>query len=157
MYELFNGCRDTIEHLALRNTRGCGVAPISGGAITPSDRCYASVVFNDFKASNDALKSYDPNDPPIIRGLPAVIGLSPADMPDFEEILERTLGLLPGSKIKYVDIVRLFAQMFADDRLRCTKKQIPRRIATQKTELVIEDQPRPLAGPSRRSAQQKRK
>jgi hypothetical protein len=121
----------------------------------PNDRCYASVEFKGFNAAWQALYKYDPKDAPTLHGLPVIIKLSAADMPEVTEILERTVGILPGTRSKYVDVTCLFARLSADDRFRRTKRQTRKRIAIQKTELVIEDQQKPLAGPSKRSAQPK--
>ena len=157
LHNLFNG-GDTIVNIAIRTTRGCGVIPIPEEAMVPSDRCYASVAFNDYDAYCRALEMDDPQNPPILRGLPVLIKLSAADMPEVPEILKRTIGLLPrpGTKTKYVKVIRLFVRVFADDRFRRTKKQTgkSKRIAVQKTE-IIEDQPSPPAGPSKKRALQK--
>jgi len=117
-----------------------------------SDRCYASVVFNNYKAYCRALRMDNPRNPPILHGLPILIKLSPADMPEVKEILKRTVGLFPVNGTKYVKVIRLFVRVFADDGSRRTKRK-PRkskRITIQKTEIV--EDPSPLAGPSNKGA-----
>lgn len=156
MYELFNG-RDTIRNIVVRSARGCGVTVIPDEDMTPNDRCYASVQFNDFGPAWEALRMHDPKDPPILHGLPIIIKLSAADMPEVSEILGKTMGFLLGTKHKCVNAIRSLARLFADGGFRRTKKRTRRRIVAQKTELVIDDQPRALAGPSRRRTQSKRR
>jgi len=133
LYELLDG-RESVRNIVIRSTRGCGVV-IPDEAMTTSDRCYASVEFNGFGATWEALNKHDPKNPLILHGLPIIIKLSPADMPEVSEILERTMGYLLENKSKS----------------KRTKRRVTRRrLAIQKTE-VSEDQQRPLAGPSRRT------
>jgi len=145
LYELFKGSDDEdmkVRNITIRNSRGCGAVVIPDEAMVPSDRCYASIEFIGWKTTEKVLQKYVELDkkgknikaPPILHGFPLVVGVSPADMPDVPELLGRTnKGPFPGTKTKGAG----------------------RKIAAQKTELVVEDQPRPLAGPSRRSAQPK--
>lgn len=154
LYHLFDG-GDHLRNIIIRTTRGC-VIPTPGEAIGPSDRCYASVEIIGWKRTEEVMKNYDPKNPPVILGLPVTLALSVADMPEVAEILERTIGFVPGKKTKYVNVIRLLARLFADDRSRRTKRLTSRRrIAVQKTEIDIKDQPGPLAGPSRSSAKPK--
>lgn len=112
--------------------------------MTENDRCYASVELKGFEAAQRVWSGYDPKKPPILHGLPLVIGLSVADMPEVPDFLKQML-----EELEYVDVVRLFGRLFADGRLRSTEKPSTRkRITAQKTE-VFEDQRRSLAGPSR--------
>lgn len=104
------------------------------------------------------MNNYNPKNPPTLHGLPVTIALSVADMPDVAEIMERTIGYVPGPgmKTKYVNVIRLLARLFADDRSRPTGKPPPRKLITvQKTEIIAEDEPEPLVGPSRSSAKPK--
>ena len=150
MYELFKD--SPILDIVIRSARGCGVTVIPDEAMGPSDRCYASIEVKGFAAAWDALHKFDPKNPPILHGLPLVIKLCAADMPEVPEMLERTMGSQQGTKSKYVVVICLFVRLFADGGFRRTKRRTLKRIAVEKTELVIEDQPRPLAGPSKRKA-----
>ena len=166
MHNLFGG-RHNLGNITIRTTRGCGMTSIPEEDIGLSDRCYASVGIIGRRRALKILGDYSSRHPPLIRGLPVVLGLSPGHLPDLREIMMRTLGYVPGEKkskkpkksgkskkfiksqkSKYVNVIRLFAGLFADERLRCTEKPIRRQIAVQRTE-KFEDQTMPLAGPSR--------
>ncbi|KAF9652154.1 hypothetical protein BDM02DRAFT_3109567 [Thelephora ganbajun] len=170
VYGLFDG-RDKITNIIVRTTRGCGVTTIPDEAITPSDRCYASVEFTEHAPAQRALDRYNPKNPPIVRGLPIIIAASAADMPEVGEILKRTARPPPETKTKTDTKERVTKERVTKGRVtkgRVTKgkvtrggvtkrgaikRGISRRVAVQETELVIEDRPRTLAGPSKRSAQ----
>lgn len=110
LYHLFKSeGGDTIQNIVIRSTRGCGVTVIPDEAMTPSDRCYASVRVKGFGATWEALNKYDPENPPMLHGLPILVKHCAADMPEVSEILERTMASLLKAKPKYVVVVRLFA------------------------------------------------
>lgn len=157
LYDLFKSeGGDSIRNIIIRSARGCSVTVIPDKAMTPSDRCYASVEVKGFGATWTALKKYS-EDPPILHGFPLVVKLSVADMPEVSEILGRTMASLVGTKRKYVVVVRLFGLLFADNRFRRTKRRAPKRLAMQKTESVIGGQQKSLVGPSRGFAKPKRR
>ena len=145
LYDLFKCC-DNIVNIIIRTSRG-----------GPHDRCYASVEVRGTGQVKEVLSKYSKK-PPMILGLPVILSLGAVDMPDLDDILESTLGYAQektrkpsGKATRYINIIRLFARLFADDRYRCTGKPTPsKRIIRQETELDIEDQARPLVGSSRR-------
>jgi len=146
-----------IRSIIIRNTRGCGTVVIPDEDMVPSDRCYASIEFIGHKEASIAWHRYPKDSPPILHGFTVRIGLSPLDMPDGPELVKRFIGFFPGDKAKYVNAVCLFARLFADDSFRSAGQAPPKRITVQKTEVIIEDEPKPLAGPSKRSAKPKSK
>ena len=149
LYHLLDG-RNDFRNITISTTRGCAVVPIPREEIGPSDRCYARVEVIGWKRTEEIVKSFDPKNPPVVHGLPITLSLSAADLPDLTEILERTIGYVPGEKTKYVNVIRLLARLFADDRARRIKDTVPKkRITVQKTEIDIQNQPGSLAGPSR--------
>jgi hypothetical protein len=170
--ELWNLARDiagagdhAIQRVVIGSTRGCAVIPIPDEAMSSSDRCYGTV---EFAQSRVALKVWKKctNARPILHGLSILVGVSPADLPDVVEILVRTKILSPDTLPEYVGSIRLFAQLFADDGFRLTRRPTSKRIAKQDTECVIEgepkgtrppSEPRPLAGPSRQSSKPKQR
>lgn len=155
LYDLFGG-RDRSRNVIIRTTRGCGVIPIPEEDVGPRDRCYASIEVKGLNRTKEIMDKYRKN-PPKLYGLPLTLGHSPADMPEFLEILERAKGSVP-EETEYVNVIRSLARLFAEDRPRCTEKSIPRRRLTiQKTleDIEAEEQPRSLAGPSRSSAKPK--
>lgn len=144
LYELFNG-RDNIRNITLRISRGCCAASMTEEEISPSDRCYASVEVIGWEKTEQIFANYDPKNRPIVRGLPVVIALSPADMPEVEEILKWAKG----NKTGYFNVIRLFAPLFADHGSRSTEKQAEsKRLTAQKTEIFIEDNSSSQVGPS---------
>jgi len=132
LYNLLDG-RDHIRKITIRTTRGCAVVPIPGEYIEPSYRCYASVEIIGLKRTEEVMKNYDPTNPPILLGLPVIITLHAMDLPEFVEILERSIEDMP-EKTKRPNKLT----------------QGKRRIAKQQP-----GQPGPLAGPSRSSAKPK--
>jgi len=135
LYHLLNG-GDHIRNIVIRTSRGCCASSIPEESIGPNDRNYATVLVIGWNRVAEIMGNCDPKNPPMLRGLPIEFKLSAMDMPEVTEILE-SVGLVPKNETKR------------------TKKRIPnKRIVRQETEKDIEDQPRPLAGPSR-SAQSK--
>lgn len=128
----------------MRTTRGVGVNDIPLAEVTPLDRSYATVRFAKFEAFKHALESYRKN-PPTLHGLTVTVALGPADLPDCKEIVRSVLGSKVDVEPMYVHVIYLFVQLFSDYRHRTPRR---RGIVRQKT-LVVEDQQRPVAGPSR--------
>lgn len=135
LFEPFGGLHDVV----IRTTRGCGITPIPKKLMVSNDRCYATVYFLDFKCFSGALKAYEKKGP-VLHGLTITVGKCPIDLPDVGEILQRTLGS-PRSK-----------KSGRKRRLKGIKKSKRRQITVERTELVIENKPKPQVGPSRRSA-----
>ena len=84
------------------------------------------------------MSKYNKN-PPKILGLPVILSLGAVDMPDFKDLLERTLGYAQektGNKSpKYTNVIRLLARLFANDRYRSAGKPTPsKKIAREETE-----------------------
>lgn len=144
LYHLFNGSNN-IRNITIRVSRGCCTAYITEEEISPSDRCYASVEVIGWEKTEQIFANYDPKNRPMIHGLPVVIALSPADMPELGEILKWAKE----NKTGYFNVVRLFAPLFADHGSRSTEEQPKsKRITAQKTEIIGEDNTSSLVGPS---------
>jgi len=146
LHHLLDG-GDDIRDIVIRTSRGCATSFIPEESIGPNDRSYASVLVIGWDRTAEIMGNYDPKKPPMLRGLPISLSLTPVDLPEVTEIVESALGLVPVNKTKYVNITAC--------SLDSSLTMDPRRIARQETEKVIEDQARPLAGPSRRGSQLK--
>lgn len=103
LYDLFGG-RDRSRNVIIRTTRGCGVIPIPEEDVGPRDRCYASIEVKGLNRTKEIMDKYRKN-PPKLYGLPLTLGHSPADMPEFLEILERAKGSVP-EETEYVNVIR---------------------------------------------------
>jgi len=114
---------NAIGDIVIRSTRGCGVHPTSWAETTESDRCYATVDFAKFAHAKQVLESSRKTGL-TLYGAHVVVANNPADMPDLKVLIDGVFG--PKTETKPI-----------------------RRLAEQKTVLVIEDRQRPLVGPSR--------
>ena len=77
----------------------------------PDDRCYASIEFKEFEAAWRVLQEGKKEPPPEVHGLPVLIKISAADMPEAEIIMERIASV-------YVEFLCFFARLFADGRIQ---------------------------------------
>lgn len=135
LFELFecflDGDDEGIESITIRTTRGCGLAPrVAPTPLMDSDRCYATIHFTKFAPTITALEYYRKK-PPNLYGLEVTVASNPADLPDRKAIMKSA----PKPDEGY--------------------RPVTRDLAIQKTELVIEDQQKPQAGPSRNPLQPK--
>ena len=146
LYYLLDG-GDDIRDITICTSRGWATPFIPEEWIGPNDRNYASILVIGWDRTAEIMGNYDPKNPPMLHGLPISLSLAPADLPEVTEILESAAGLVRENKTRYVNIVAcsLDSSLTVD----------PRRIVKQKTEIVVEDQARPLAGPSRRGSKRK--